>query len=459
MPRPIVAPRRFWAASLLASLTVVAGAAAPLHTALRRSEPAKDARLATAPSRIALWFTARPQLPFSHVRLAGPAGDVALDRLVADTGNGLIARLATPLADGAYTVHWQTGSADGHPIRGEFAFTVAAGRPADTVAAAHAGHDPPTAPERDATNETLDGATHRGVRWMEFVALLTVLGVLGFRHGVLPPLAARGVPTADAADRARRLGQGALLLYGIAALMRLSASSRVMHGADAFSPPVLAAHIGGTTWGIGWLSGVVGAVLIFAGWVMSKRNVMIGTPLALTGAIGMLLSPAVSGHAASSRHFILSVTLDMAHVAAAGVWIGGLLLVLIAGIPAMRRLSDGNPDAAVSALVNSFHPLALFCAPLVVLAGIGTSWIRLGSVGALFATPYGRNLLYKLLFVGLVVGTGLWNALRARKQLGTAAATRRFRISAWTEIAFAVIVLAVTAALVQDPVPSETIAP
>jgi methionine-rich copper-binding protein CopC len=33
-----------------------------------------------------------------------------------------------PLADGAYTVSWATSSADGHPVRGEFAFTVAAGR-------------------------------------------------------------------------------------------------------------------------------------------------------------------------------------------------------------------------------------------------------------------------------------------------------------------------------------------
>src|SRR5688500_20360397 len=96
-----------------------------------------------------------------------------------------------------------------------------------------------------------------------------------------------------------------------------------------------------TMWGFGWLAGVIGAVLLMLGWTISKKNVMIGTPLALTGAEGMVLSPAMSGHAPSSRYFVLSMRLDMRHVAAAGAWVGGLVLVLLAGIPAIRRLADG----------------------------------------------------------------------------------------------------------------------
>jgi methionine-rich copper-binding protein CopC len=33
-----------------------------------------------------------------------------------------------PLHDGAYTVNWTTSSGDGHPVRGEFSFTVSTGR-------------------------------------------------------------------------------------------------------------------------------------------------------------------------------------------------------------------------------------------------------------------------------------------------------------------------------------------
>lgn len=393
----------------------------PRHTGLKRSEPAKDSRLKVGPTRISLWFTATPQLAFSKIRMVG-----------------------------------QTASADGHPIRGEFSFAVLG-----EAAAAPAGAPTPpasvliVAPPSD---EPL--SEYRTARWLEFVALLTVLGVLGFRHGVLPPLAARGVPTADAADRARRIGQSVLPVYAIAAVVRLYTESVALHGAEvALGTGVIIPLLVGTTWGIGWLLGVVGAIVSFVGWWVSRRSVMIGTPLALTGALGMVLSPALSGHAAASRHFVLSVTLDMLHVAAAGVWLGGLLMVLVAGVPAMRRLTDGNQDAAVSALVSSFHPLALFCAPIVVIAGLGTSWIRLGGFGALFATDYGRTLLIKLALFALVAGMGTYNALRARRRLGAAEGTRRFRATAAVELLFAALVLAATTFLVLTPVPSEIVIP
>jgi putative copper export protein len=173
----------------------------------------------------------------------------------------------------------------------------------------------------------------------------------------------------------------------------------------------------------------------------------------------MVLSPAMSGHATGSEHFVLSVTLDMLHVAAAGVWVGGLLLVLFAGVPAMKRLTDGDSDAATSALVNSFHPLALFCAPLVVAAGLGTSWLRLGGFDAILGTEYGRTLLWKIALVAMVIAIGAYNAFRARRRLGTPEATRRFRYSGMAEIVVAALVLAATTALVVTPVPTEAMLP
>lgn len=297
---------------------------------------------------------------------------------------------------------------------------------------------------------------NHAARWIEFVTLLTVLGALAFRHGVLPPLASRGVPTADASDRARRLGRSALALYAIAAIVRLYGESVAVHGAaSALDPAQLMTMVSRTTWGIGWTIGAVGAVLLLLGWTISKRSVTIGTPLALTGALGMVLSPALSGHAAASRHFVLSVTLDVLHVAAAGAWLGGLLMVMVTGVPAMRRLPDGNKDAAVGALVSSFHPVALFCAPIVVLAGLGTSWIRLGGPSALWPTQYGRTLLLKLALFALVAGMGTYNALRARRRLGAPEGTKHFRRTGSIELFFATLVLVVTTYLVVTPVPSE----
>lgn len=437
--------------ALLALLLLPSFAGSRLHLALRRSEPANESRLTSAPTRISLWFTARPTVAFSKVRLVGPGGEMALDTIVADTGNALHARIPRPIGPGAYRIHWQTASADGHPIRGELGFTIAG---AVVAGAPPNGLD--TVPRVPATEVPQPESGSRGARWIEFVSLLAVLGVLGFRHGVLPPLAARGVPTSDAADRARRIGLSALGLYAVAVVVRLYNELVALHGANAATDPaVVVETLTGTLWGFGWLAGAIGAALVSIGWMLNKRGIGLGTPLALTGALGLVMSPALSGHAAASGPFILSVTLDMLHVTAAGVWLGGLLLVLIAGVPAMRRLADGNRDAAVSALVNSFHPLALFCAPIVVIAGTGMSWLRLGGFSNLWPTPYGKMLLWKVSLFLVVAAMGTYNSLRARRALGEAAATRHFRRTGSIELFFAALVIGVTTALVVTPLPHD----
>jgi copper transport protein len=439
-------------AALLALLVVP-------HTALKRSEPAKDSRLSAAPARVSLWFTAEPQLAFSRIRLRGPAGDIPLDTIVADTGHALHGRIPTRLQPGSYRVLWQTAGVDGHPLRGEFSFTVLGAATAvpisATDSATHAGALPSIDTASPSRVSEVVAAEYRTVRWFEFAALLTVLGAIGFRHGVLPPLAIRGVPTTAAADRARRLGRVALAVYAIAALARLYTESAALHAERALALDALMPTLTTTVWGFGWIAGIIGAALVFLGWSLPRRAAgVVGTPLALTGALGMLLGPALSGHAVASRYFVPSVTLDMLHVASAGLWIGGVLMVLFVGVPAMRELPDGNRDAAVRALVSSFHPLALFCAPLVVITGVGMSWIRLGSFAAL-RTPYGTTLLWKVGAFALVLAMGSYNALRARKRLGTPEGTRRFVTTGSLELTFAVLVLAATTILVVSPVPSE----
>lgn len=432
---------------------LVLPSAADAHIGLRRSNPANRSRLSVAPSRISLWFTTRPQLGFSRIRLVGVGGNVALGAPSADTDNVIRAEIPGMLAPGDYTVHWQTASADGHPIRGELTFTVVGsgvGAIATPVSDTMHAHPEPQ-PEAHAGH-----SEYRTVRWIEFVALITLIGVLGFRHAVLPSLASRTVPTADAADRARRFGQNAIGLYAIAATVRLYTESSAVHGAQGALHPVnLTLLVTGTTWGIGWSVGVVGAIMLLTGWRLSKRHVSIGTPLALAGGVGIAASPALSGHAASGSPLLLSLALDVTHVAAAGVWMGGLLMVLLAGIPAMRRLANGTGDVAIASLVSSFHPIALFCAPIVVMSGVGTSWLRLGEAQALWTTDYGRTLLIKVGLFVLVALIGAHNWLRARRRLGSTAGTFHIRRTATLELALVSLVLAATTALVITPVPKD----
>jgi copper transport protein len=232
----------------------------------------------------------------------------------------------------------------------------------------------------------------------------------------------------------------------------------VVHGSDlALAPSEFLPMVTTTLWGIGWMLGLAGALALWIGWTVSPRSVVIGTPFALAGGLAMATSPALSGHAASSRHMALAIGFDVLHVAAASVWLGGLFMVLIAGMPAMRRLA--NDRDAVASLVNCFHPVALFCAPIVVVAGLGTSWLRIGAWSAAWGTTYGRTLLLKLAIVLLVAGMGAYNSMRARRRLNAGGTVGSFRVTASIELLFAAVVLAVTTVLVTTPVPTEMLTP
>ena len=107
--------------TLLIQLLLVA------HLHLLRSEPAANDTVATAPAAIKFWFSERPELAITTVKLTTSGGaSVALAPLVVDTGaNGaLVATVRGAIAKGTYQVMWRTTAMDGHPATGHFDFVV-----------------------------------------------------------------------------------------------------------------------------------------------------------------------------------------------------------------------------------------------------------------------------------------------------------------------------------------------
>jgi putative copper export protein len=362
------------------------------------------------------------------------------------------------LGPGTYTVQWQTASADGHPIRGEFRFTIA-GAVSPTVDTAMAAPAPHVHEPSDEQHR--EHAGYREVRFIEFAALLAILGVIGFQHLVLPALASRGVGTTEAFHRARRVGQMALPAYFVAAAVRLYAEWELMRSVTGSAGALsqMRQIVTGTTWGWGWVAGVAGALVVLGGWRLAAARRAGSTTLAAIGGLGMAVSPALSGHAAAASAVALNVALDASHVLMAGFWIGSLFIMLIAGVPALLRAPDGNADAAIAALVNSFHPVALVAAPFVVLSGVGSAWLRLGVPANILGSPYGQILLIKVMLVLCVAVLGVHNSARARRRLGAPEATRTFRVTAWAEVAIAAVVLVVTTILIVTPIPAQPLFP
>lgn len=458
-------------------LAFPAGAAA--HEELREATPGDGEELAVAPDRLRLTFVNPLELGLAHLTLLGPDGAVALGELrrAADAPHVLVAPIRGRVVAGTYTVRWQVAGPDGHPVRGEYAFTIlpdaeglapapddpAVGEPGPAEATSDDGGA--GAAVMDASVSDFDSASplYVAVRWLTFAGLLGVIGVVAFRLFVLKLLSrlpSRAALVAGASARARWIGLGAVAVLAVALFLRLYAQMYALHGPpQRLEMAPLRVLLGSTTWGLGWLLQAGGIVVAATGLGLAARRARMGWALAALGALGLAFTPALSGHAAGVQDVMaLAVLADGLHVLGAGGWLGGLLAVVIGGLPVALRQPDDR-GAAAAALIEAFSPTALFFAGLVVATGVFSAWLHVGEVTALWTTGYGRTLLVKVGVLSLVFGTGAYNWLRVKPTLGSPAAAGRLRRSATVELAIAVLVLAVTAVLVATPLPTEAMTP
>ena len=330
---------------------------------------------------------------------------------------------------------------------GEAGATVTAPGQAPPPAAHHPTSALPAAGDFDA-----ESPAYVAVRWLTYVALLVVLGAVAFRMAVLGLLRqARGVGdvadpvatpgfAADAERRAAAIGLWGALALLVAAVARLGAQSVAMHGA---AEALDASRIGGmlrhTVWGWGWLLQIGGVTVAVLGFGVATRRVArraanettgaatgvasgAGTRGAWTAAaVAALLlafTPALSGHAAAAPRLMpLAVLSDGLHVLGAGGWLGSLLVVLVAGLPAAFALGAERRGAGVAALVHAFSPVALGCAGVVAATGLFAGWLQVGRLAALGETDYGRVLLLKLGLLAPVAALGAYNWRRVRPAL------------------------------------------
>ena len=103
-----------------------APAAEALHLQLDASMPAAGQTLEASPEKIVLEFSERPELAVARVAI----DNAKLGKITRSEEDETILWVAVeePLAAGTHTVNWVTSSGDGHPVTGEFSFTVSARR-------------------------------------------------------------------------------------------------------------------------------------------------------------------------------------------------------------------------------------------------------------------------------------------------------------------------------------------
>jgi len=265
---------------------------------------------------------------------------------------------------------------------------------------------------------------------------------VGFRYAAL-----RGSPPGDAAPeplrllagvaarRAAALGLLGTLVQVILTAVRLPHLAERMHrttGQLLTTDPQTIARCGLLLVGL-------------AGFALAATGRRRAWPVAAVGLIGSELSGVLAGD--------WTRMVNPVHQLLAGLWLGTLAVLVLAGMPLALRAAAGLRGPAVAEMVNGFSPLALTCGPLLVLTGVVTGLRHLKPFAALWSTPYGYALLVKLCLVAVVFGLGAWNWRRQRPRLGSDAAAGGILRSSLLELSVALLVLVATSVLVSLPAP------
>ena len=155
----------FVGAVLVTVPVAVVGLAGPAsaHSQLLATGPAADATVQEPAGEVTLTFNEPVKGSFSTVVVTGP-DDLSYSRDAVRVVDSVVHQAVYPLRSGPYRVAWRVVSADGHPVSGEFRFTVAL----------PAGAEPTEAPPSAAAASGPAGGSRLGWWGVPVVALMVV---------------------------------------------------------------------------------------------------------------------------------------------------------------------------------------------------------------------------------------------------------------------------------------------
>lgn len=444
-----------------------------LHTYLEASHPGEDEEVEGEVERVLFRFNTPVQLPFSAVTIRDATGgevEHGEPRRAEDRGEEYFeVAFPTPLEPGTYTVDWQTAGPDDHVVRDSFSFLVV--EPEATAPAAEPLEPAPQEAEPQATdpaNEPMGVL----VRWLFLVGIVGMMGAVTFRILIVPRLqGTEGLGRFGelATDRTRTAAWvfGALAL--VALPLRLWVQSASLFGPEnALSPGNLGTVVVQSAWGTGfivYLAAVVlfGVGLAIAGGAGSRGW---GWALAALAALALPLAAGLSGHAwGAGEGRPLAMASIYVHVLSAGVWMGGLGLVLTVGLPALRAARkerqrdgtetsrDGGTLPGLGRLVASFSKVALVAVALLLVSGVVQAVVLAGAPWTLLGTGYGRTLFTKVGVAVAAFALGFYNWRVVRPALQERPSPGLLRIPATVEVLLGLAVLLVTAVLVTQALP------
>jgi copper transport protein len=401
--RPLVLLFLAVAAALLTGLAGAAPASA--HAALTGSAPQQGVVVDKAPTQVTLTFSEKVALSDGAFRVLDPKGKrVDTGKATELSGTTYGVPLHSGLPDGTFTVAYQVVSADSHPVAGAFTFSIGA----------------PSITSVSVSDQTAGGGVVGALyglgRYVSYAGFIVMVGGAAFvlacwqrGSGVraLQRLVVSGWLAMTAATLALLLMRGSYTGSGkVGDIFDLGLLGDVLQtktGAALVSRLLLLA------------AGALFIAVLFGAYARpetegdedeeeldessARRDLTFG--LAIGGgvvAIGLAATWALAEHASTGLQPDIAMPVDVLHLIAVAIWLGGLSALLVA---LFRAPADTPIEGSA---VRRFSRVAFGSVLALVATGIYQSWRQLGSWSALTDTSYGQLLLVKIGLVVVLVG-------------------------------------------------------
>jgi copper transport protein len=368
------------------------------HAVLVTSEPSAGERVERAPRAVTLTFDEPVETALGSLRVLDAGGvQRSIGPVIHPSSDpARVAVRADNLEKGRYVVAWQVVSADSHIVDGAFAFGVGVSAGPAPVAAADSG-----------------------------ATLLLPIIHFGILAGVLLGV---GLPIGAATVGRRAKRPPNFVEFGAWFALAFCAFSDVALRADLAGGTLASAF----TTHVGVLRlATIGSAFAGIVAVSHRRRWWV---LLIAACLVAAVSLSLAGHAAGDEPAALGVVADALHLLAAAAWIGVL---------AIGTTLEPAED------LRGISSVAIAAVGTIVVTGVIQTIRNLGSVMALITTPYGRDIGLKIV---LLLAT-LSVALLSRRAL----ARSQFAIRHWLKLELWLLtaVIAVTAVLVESPLPRE----
>jgi copper transport protein len=415
------------------------------HAAVVSTYPADGSVLASAPAEVTVTFDEPVVMTPASLAVYTPNGNRA------DTGTTTLGApyeiqvsLLGGLGPGTYTAAWHVVSDDTHPVSGAFTFSI--GAPSAT-----------SVPALSVTGDWLVSAAFTVARWLEYGCFALLCGAVAFLITCWP-------------DGARRRGVARLVTLSWAGLLLSTLLGLLLQGPYAanaglgslLDPSLLRSTLNSKLGAasqarelMAFLAGATASVLLPRLPSLRRRGLIIAGVGWGVLSSAVAASWAVYDHASTGVQAGSGLPVAMVHLDAMAIWIGGL--AVLAGF-ALRR--PGEPG--VTAAVPRFSAVALACVTVIVASGAYQTWREVGEWGALTGTPYGRLVLAKVAGLLALIALGYLARRvirRATPEPAWTQAMARLRWSVAAELLIAMVILGLSAVLVNTATGREAYAP